>query len=109
MASWSGYEDEYGICAGRYQYRIDQQAREDMRLGWQHPDGMRRPVDPVCSVHGYGMVDGLCGVCVLTERDVSRVVAENHEGRGSAQIPAEGDSRTPRLDSSRSVSDVEAA
>jgi hypothetical protein len=27
--------------------------------------GYQRPVDPPCPRHGYGMVDGRCGLCLL--------------------------------------------
>lgn len=37
--------------------------RERLIVGWQPPMGYRRPVDPICKAHGYGMVDGTCGVC----------------------------------------------
>jgi hypothetical protein len=40
----------------------------------------------------------------LSERDESRIVAENHSSGGRAQKPRSGDSRTPGLSPSRSES-----
>ena len=71
MPSW--YEEEYGVCAGRWQHAVDVQAREDLRLGWQHPDGMRKPAELVCRVCWYVVVDGCCvnGCTSLSERGKS--------------------------------------
>ena len=69
MPSWSfdpawdsGHDDS---CAGRYQAAVDRAFREQMRLGVPPPDAGPQPFDPPCALHGYGTVDGLCGVCVL--------------------------------------------
>jgi hypothetical protein len=59
MISWAWDEDD------RYQREMDAVDRERMVAGWEPPMGWRRPVDPACPAHGYGMVDGTCGVCLL--------------------------------------------
>ena len=58
MPSW--YEDEYGVCAGRYQASIDRGFREQLQHGWVPPDGWRRPYEPVCRICWYTLVDGDC-------------------------------------------------
>jgi hypothetical protein len=67
MPSWSmpGWDWEDDSPADRYQRGLELAVLEERALGWQPPDGWRRPHDPVCPEHGYGVVDGLCGVCVL--------------------------------------------
>lgn len=65
MPGWDTDEWDWDTGADRYQRRIDAQVREDLRLGVEPQLGWRgRPVDPMCELHGYGLVDGLCGVCV---------------------------------------------
>jgi hypothetical protein len=48
----------------RYQREMDAVERERMVAGWEPPMGWRRPVDPMCPAHNFGLVRGLCGVCV---------------------------------------------
>ncbi len=68
MISWDWTRDESWDKAELYEYEIRAADRERLREGWAPPMGYRRPVDPPCERHGYGTVDGLCGICVL-ERD----------------------------------------
>lgn len=64
------WEQDYErSLAGLYQAGWEAAFRK--RLGEVVPDGWRRPVDPACPQHGYGMVDGKCGVCVLGEASLS--------------------------------------
>jgi hypothetical protein len=73
MPSWDYDEWDADRPANRYQAEIDLAVRE--RLYGQHEtQGWRRPVDPACELHGYGTVDGLCGVCVL-EREAREEAA----------------------------------
>ena len=65
MVSWSWERDESWDKAGYYEAELRAAERERMQDGWAPPDGYRRPVDPPCPTHSYGLVDGLCGVCVL--------------------------------------------
>ncbi len=63
--SWDWTRDESWDKAELYEAEIRAADRERVREGWVPPMGFRRPVDPPCEVHGYGAVDGLCGVCLL--------------------------------------------
>lgn len=63
--SWDYDAWEADSLANRYQHEIDLAFAERAAQGWQPMMGWRRPVDPACPEHGYGTVDGLCGVCVL--------------------------------------------
>ena len=65
MPSWDWTPDHSWDCAERYEAELRAAERERMQDGWAAPDGWRRPVDPMCPAHSYGLVDGLCGVCVL--------------------------------------------
>lgn len=64
MVSWDWTRDESWDKAELYEYEIRAAEHERLREGWAPPMGYRRPVDPMCPAHNYGMVDGLCGVCV---------------------------------------------
>jgi hypothetical protein len=84
MISWDYLRDE----DDRYQREMDAVERERMVAGWEPPMGWRRPVDPMCPTHRYGLVDGLCGVCVqeasLSEREF------RGDGQGSEGVTHSG-------------------
>ena len=62
--SWDDHYGETDSPAMRYQRGIDWRTREDMMLGIDTPDGYRQPPLEMCRQHNYGVVDGLCGVCL---------------------------------------------
>jgi hypothetical protein len=67
MASWETRWDE-DSPADRWQRGMDNAWLTRRADGWEPQAGWRRPVDPACPAHGFGMVRGLCGVCVLEDK-----------------------------------------
>ena len=65
MISWDDRDEGYDMPQ-RYQAELD--AAEGLRLrdGWQPLVGWRGEPLEMCPLpgHGYGLVEGLCGVCV---------------------------------------------
>ena len=66
MISWrfDPHEDQPWDQPDLYQASVDRQVRVELREGWPAPEGWRRPVVVMCRKHRYGLVDGLCGVCL---------------------------------------------
>lgn len=64
MVSWDYHDERPDDMPDLYQQRIDQRVREDMLSVTAVPDGYRRPPLEMCRLHRYGVVDGLCGVCI---------------------------------------------
>lgn len=89
MPSWRynphepvSYEDEFRDSP--YEAAIRAKVREDMRTGVGAPMGYRRPVDPPCPAHGYSLVEGKCGMCLLGDAEGAAELGESAAARRAA-------------------------
>ena len=73
MVSWDWRSEDSWDCSTRYQAELDAADRLRMREGWQPLVGYRQEPLEMCPAHGYGLVRGRCGVCVM--EDEARSVA----------------------------------